>query len=255
MPIPFTCPYCGVQTPVDERYAGQSGPCFQCGRTVIVPAGPGAYATPAGSGSSAAVVIVVVLVVLGLLALLFCGGFMAFFWSARGMARRMPPPMPITEDFKDLPADFPEQQAADFPEEFYDSPAPDRFTRVHLVPSDGELPALFRAHAAKAKAAGRRPFVELGRTSSPDCMRLYCSFQDRRVIDAFSGTYIIHLDLDQWGDAPVKAALEASGVPAFFEIDDRGRPTGRSIEIAVDGVDPPREIARALKPFFQDRSQ
>jgi len=41
MPFPFTCPYCGNQTLVDEQYIGQAGPCARCGRTVTV--------TPPGS--------------------------------------------------------------------------------------------------------------------------------------------------------------------------------------------------------------
>jgi prepilin-type processing-associated H-X9-DG protein len=37
MPIHFTCPYCGATTEAGDQYAGQSGPCAQCGRTVTVP--------------------------------------------------------------------------------------------------------------------------------------------------------------------------------------------------------------------------
>lgn len=35
--IPFTCPHCGAFTEVELAYAGKSGPCFVCGRTVKVP--------------------------------------------------------------------------------------------------------------------------------------------------------------------------------------------------------------------------
>jgi len=44
MPIPFTCPHCGLQTNVPEEYAGQSGPCARCGQTIAVPP----LARPAG---------------------------------------------------------------------------------------------------------------------------------------------------------------------------------------------------------------
>ena len=40
MPIPFTCPHCGLETDASEEHAGQSGPCSQCGRMVIVPETP-----------------------------------------------------------------------------------------------------------------------------------------------------------------------------------------------------------------------
>jgi hypothetical protein len=35
--IPFTCPHCGAFTEVELTFAGKSGPCFVCGRTVKVP--------------------------------------------------------------------------------------------------------------------------------------------------------------------------------------------------------------------------
>ena len=37
MPLQFTCPHCGVRTQVADQFAGQTGPCRQCGRTVTVP--------------------------------------------------------------------------------------------------------------------------------------------------------------------------------------------------------------------------
>jgi hypothetical protein len=37
MPIPFTCPHCGHKTDVEDQYAGQSGPCVACGKTIAVP--------------------------------------------------------------------------------------------------------------------------------------------------------------------------------------------------------------------------
>ncbi len=37
MPIPFVCPHCGLQMNVADAYAGRSGPCAGCGKTVTVP--------------------------------------------------------------------------------------------------------------------------------------------------------------------------------------------------------------------------
>jgi hypothetical protein len=39
MPSVFTCPHCGRTTEVADQYAGQSGPCAGCGRTVTIPTG------------------------------------------------------------------------------------------------------------------------------------------------------------------------------------------------------------------------
>ncbi|MCA9262660.1 MAG: DUF1559 domain-containing protein [Planctomycetales bacterium] len=37
MPIEFVCPHCGEKSMVDERYAGTSGPCRNCRKTVTIP--------------------------------------------------------------------------------------------------------------------------------------------------------------------------------------------------------------------------
>ncbi|MDA1050639.1 MAG: DUF1559 domain-containing protein [Planctomycetota bacterium] len=37
MPIPFTCPHCGLDTLVDDEYVGQRGPCASCGKEITVP--------------------------------------------------------------------------------------------------------------------------------------------------------------------------------------------------------------------------
>jgi prepilin-type processing-associated H-X9-DG protein len=61
MPIQFTCPHCGVQTNVSDEYAGSSGPCTQCGKTITVPplgAQP-PYAAPARSSSKTWLIILV----------------------------------------------------------------------------------------------------------------------------------------------------------------------------------------------------
>lgn len=47
MPILFTCPHCGLQTNVPDEYAGQSGPCVECGQRITVPP----LARPAGPGT------------------------------------------------------------------------------------------------------------------------------------------------------------------------------------------------------------
>src|SRR5262245_25204046 len=61
MPISFSCPHCGKQTSVADQYAGQSGPCAACGKTITVPggfSGPGyAYAPPKQGGAGALVVV------------------------------------------------------------------------------------------------------------------------------------------------------------------------------------------------------
>ena len=37
MPFSFACPNCGLETLVDDEFAGQDGPCAGCGKTVSIP--------------------------------------------------------------------------------------------------------------------------------------------------------------------------------------------------------------------------
>jgi type II secretory pathway pseudopilin PulG len=70
MPIPFTCPHCGASSTVDDRFAGQSGPCGACGKPITVPYPVGGFNPPAkssGGGGGAAIII-------GILAAVVLGG-------------------------------------------------------------------------------------------------------------------------------------------------------------------------------------
>ncbi len=55
MPIPFTCPHCGVQITVSDRYAGQSGPCASCGQPITIPGLPGQFVQGQATAGGAAV--------------------------------------------------------------------------------------------------------------------------------------------------------------------------------------------------------
>lgn len=68
MPISFSCPHCGKQTSVAEQFAGQSGPCAACGKTVTIPGGfspPGYAYTPPRQGGSGALIVVLAVALVG----------------------------------------------------------------------------------------------------------------------------------------------------------------------------------------------
>lgn len=60
MAIRFTCPHCGHQTDVDDKFAGKSGPCSSCGQTISIPWSGSEGAGPSKSGKSSTVLIAVV---------------------------------------------------------------------------------------------------------------------------------------------------------------------------------------------------
>jgi hypothetical protein len=82
------------------------------------------------------------------------------------------------------------------------------------------------------------------------CKALRRSLSDQRMIEAFTGTYIIQLDWNAWLDQLDEAGFTVEAVPAFFELDAKGRPTGRTITGGAWGEDIPENMAPPLKKFF-----
>ncbi|MBW3598772.1 MAG: DUF1559 domain-containing protein, partial [Planctomycetes bacterium] len=91
MPIAFTCPHCGAAKTIADTYAGQTGPCAECGQPVTIPGKPMGAPPPKPSGGGlSAVLIILGVVAVGFLA---CGGVLLALLlpavqGARGAARQ-----------------------------------------------------------------------------------------------------------------------------------------------------------------------
>ena len=133
---------------------------------------------------------------------------------------------------------------------FDESPAPDRFTVVRIGKTKEKLLDILKVEAKKAMDLGRQPYVEFYADWCPPCKAIRESLGDERMIDAFAGTYIIKLDLDFWEIKLLGTGFNVNGIPAFFELDPDGKPTGRTITGAAWGEDIPENIAPPLKDFF-----
>ena len=131
-----------------------------------------------------------------------------------------------------------------------ESPAPEKFTIGRIEYSSGELEDILRLEAQKAADMGREPYVEFYADWCPPCKAIRESISDERMIDAYEGTYIIQLDLDEWGKKLSGTGFYVPGIPAFYEIDADGRPTGRMITGGAWGEDIPENIAPPMKAFF-----
>ena len=134
------------------------------------------------------------------------------------------------------------------------SPAPDKFTLVRLSPSDGPLEDLLTAEAHKAQEAKQAPYVEFDADWCKSCRALNASLSNERMIDAFEGTYIIRLDLDEWESQLSGAGFYVSGIPTFYGINAEGKPTEHIITGAAWGADIPENMAPPLKEFFHGSS-
>lgn len=131
-----------------------------------------------------------------------------------------------------------------------ESPAPDKFTIVQLNYSDTPLNHLLKAEVQKAREQGRDPYVEFYADWCPPCKALRKNLGDERMVDAFTGTYIIQLNLDEWKSELPEAGFTVPGIPMFFELDAAGKPTGRIISGGAWGEDIPENMAPPLKEFF-----
>jgi hypothetical protein len=96
--------------------------------------------------------------------------------------------------------------------------------------TQGELLQLLKAEIAKAQAAGRTPFVEIGAAWCGGCVTLENEIhrKDREMLVAFAGAYVIHLDYDDWN---LGSLLTGSTIPAIVAINHDGKAVGQLIGV------------------------
>src|SRR5215510_8024035 len=75
------------------------------------------------------------------------------------------------------------------------------FTLIRLHPQDGDLQNLLAAQAEKAVALDRMPVVYFDATWCPPCRAIEAALEAKNqlMLDSYNGTYIIKLDVDEWG--------------------------------------------------------
>jgi hypothetical protein len=130
------------------------------------------------------------------------------------------------------------------------APAGAGFVITELKPKDGALGPLLAAEAQKARAKGLKPFIEVSATWCGPCQKLKQSLSTPVMTDAFRGTYIVKLDLDDWETPLAQLGYPVKVVPVFFQMGDAGKPTGRSLDGGAWSDDVPAQMAPPLKKFF-----
>ena len=121
---------------------------------------------------------------------------------------------------------------------------------VVLEPASGPLEELLRHEVANAAALGKQPYVRITAEWCGPCKALRASLGDPLMQDAFAGTYIVQVDVDEWKPELDKAGFESDGIPVFFAVDGNAKPTGAKIDGGAWGEDIPRNMAPPLKQFF-----
>jgi hypothetical protein len=126
----------------------------------------------------------------------------------------------------------------------------DDFVIVHAdrsqAPSD-----IFAAAAVTAAARGMKPFVYATATWCGPCAKLNASMSDPRMKDAFRGTYVVKLDIDEFDEKVLgNLGMRVRAVPSFYELGADGTPTGRML-VGTWKRDVPEDMAPMLKGFFR----
>ncbi|MEP7121416.1 MAG: thioredoxin domain-containing protein [Byssovorax sp.] len=130
-------------------------------------------------------------------------------------------------------------------------PPPRPFVLVELAPTQGDLQPLLREHAEKARARGLKPFVEFYADWCRPCKALAGLMNDPLIVQAFTGTYVIKLNFDDWQAKLADAGFTPREIPMFYALDGEGRPTGRKLSGDTWGKANAESMSRALEPFFR----
>jgi thiol-disulfide isomerase/thioredoxin len=130
------------------------------------------------------------------------------------------------------------------------------FTIVRLQPKDGDLQAMLAKEAQKAITLGQLPVVEFDATWCPPCQAIDAAIKSKNklMLNAYNGTYIIKLDVDEWGWNNGKIQdFRFDAIPVYFKLDSKGHQTGDVIDGGAWGKDIPENIAPVMDEFFHGR--
>ncbi len=127
------------------------------------------------------------------------------------------------------------------------------FTEVRLHPTDGKLDEMLVVEAEKAVTAGLLPVVEFDADWCPPCVAInkHLDAKNELMLNAYDGTYIIKLDVDEWGwDGGRIENFTFSAIPIYFKLDGQGKQTGEFIDGGAWNEDIPVNIAPVMNTFF-----
>jgi thiol-disulfide isomerase/thioredoxin len=130
------------------------------------------------------------------------------------------------------------------------------FTIVRLHPKDGDLETMLAEEAQKATALDQLTVVEFDATWCPPCRAIDAAMKSENelMLHAYRGTYIIKLDVDEWGWKNSKIHdFHFGAIPVYFKLDAQGHQTGDVIDGGAWGEDIPENIAPVMDKFFHKK--
>ncbi|MCI0552064.1 MAG: thioredoxin family protein [Anaerolineae bacterium] len=130
------------------------------------------------------------------------------------------------------------------------------FVLIRFHSADGDLHAILAQESQKASALGLIPIVYFGATWCPPCQAIESALEEKNelMLDAYFGTYIIELDVDEWGwSGTAIEDFEFEFIPVYFKLDANGNQTGEVIDGGAWGQDIPENIAPVMDAFFHNK--
>jgi thiol-disulfide isomerase/thioredoxin len=120
--------------------------------------------------------------------------------------------------------------------------------KVDLKTIDGPLAEQLTVQAAKAIRAGKRPFVEMRANWCPICKRVDGKLRKPELASELDDVVLIRVDTDIFASELSGAGLTSKTIPAFYELDRRGKPTDHWVNGHRWG--PRADVPAKLKAFF-----
>jgi len=124
-------------------------------------------------------------------------------------------------------------------------------TRVHLTSDQGELPSLLQEQQSKATRREQKPFVFLFATTQPESLAMREQFDAPEIVKILEGTWLIELNVEEWGAQIERAGFKPQRLPALYAIDEDARPTNHSFIGTPWEEATPSLMVQPLQRFFQ----
>ena len=120
-----------------------------------------------------------------------------------------------------------------------------------IPPRKGHFLSMIREEVAKAKAAGKTPFIFYSALFANACIKM--REYRRQMPEAYEGAYIIELMVDQWDAQEMNEIRYVTSIPFFMELDENVKLKGEKALTGSWGEDTLENMREPITKYIQDR--
>jgi thiol-disulfide isomerase/thioredoxin len=124
-----------------------------------------------------------------------------------------------------------------------------------LTETKGKVPLLnvMESHVSKANELNQDLYIQITATWCGPCKRLQASMPHKLMQEAFTGTYVVKLDADEWKEDFASINITIKAVPTFYLITDNGKASNYTVNGGAWAEDIPKNMAPVLKAYFKNQ--